>query len=446
VTQTLTPLERYADDFRATLGQGPGWLQQIREGAFAYFQEVGFPTARHDNEPWKYTNVDPIASREFTLAPPLVAEPAVEDLASVAPWCTVWHELVFINGRYSPSLSASPATHEPRAGLGRVVVQNLSQAMESHEGVIRKHMTSLIKPDYDGFASLNTAFLSDGAYIYAPDGEEASTHIHLLFATVPGGEPIVSHPRTLIVAGRQSKLTVIESYVSLDGSAYLNNAVTEIALEDGAHVDHYRVLLDHGAYHVGTTRVEQDRDSSFRSTSFATGPALARNDFGVRLGVAGAECRLNGLYVTAGTQHIDNLLNIDHAAPHCTSRLSYKGILDEQSRAVFGGLVLVRPGADKTDAYQSDKNLVLSDGAEVDSKPALEIYADDVICGHGATAGAVAEDALFYMRSRGIDETTANELLIRGFASDILDGVIEPLREYLGKQVVQALPRFRDGD
>jgi Fe-S cluster assembly protein SufD len=240
-------------------------------------------------------------------------------------------------------------------------------------------------------------------------------------------------------------VTVIESYITLEGTAHLSDAVTEISLAEGAHVEHYRVLLGQGAYHVGVTRVDQGRDSRFTSASFATGATLARNDFSVRLSSPGAECHLRGLYVTAGKQHIDNYLNIDHQAPHCTSRLYYKGILDGKSKAVFGGLVLVRPGADKTDSYQQDKNLVLSDEAEVDSKPSLEIYADDVKCGHGATAGAVAEDALFYLRSRGIDETTANQLLIRGFASEILDQTMEPLREYLEKQTMEALPRFRVG-
>jgi Fe-S cluster assembly protein SufD len=194
------------------------------------------------------------------------------------------------------------------------------------------------------------------------------------------------------------------------------------------------------------TRVRQDRDSSFTSTTFETGGALTRNDFSVLLDGPGAECRMRGLYVTAGSQHVDNYLTIDHAQPHCMSRLYYKGILDEKSKAVFGGTVFVRPGAIKTNAHQEDKNLVLSHEAEVDSKPALEIYADDVLCGHGATAGALAEDALFYMQSRGIDEVMANQLLIRGFASEVLDGVMEPLREYLEKQTSVALPRFRQAE
>jgi Fe-S cluster assembly protein SufD len=338
-------------------------------------------------------------------------------------------------------LSESPATHEPREGLGGAVVGSLVEGIATHGDLIRKHLGGYAPFDYDGFTALNTAFLSDGAFVYVPDGAEVATHLHIVYATIGGGH--VVYPRTLVIAGRQSKVTVVESYISLDGGSYFNDAVTEIALDEGATVEHYRVLLDRDAYNVGVTRVRQDRDSRFTSTTFETAGALTRNDFSVLLDGEGAECHLRGLYVTAGEQHVDNYLTIDHAKPHCLSRLYYKGILDEKSKAVFGGTVFVRPGAIKTNAHQEDKNLVLSHEAEVDSKPALEIYADDVLCGHGATAGALAEDALFYMQSRGIDETTANQLLIRGFASEILDGVMEPLREYLEGQTTMALPRFR---
>jgi Fe-S cluster assembly protein SufD len=433
----LADFERYSDGLAAQ----PEWLRNLREQAIAHFREVGLPTARKGNEPWKYTNIAPIASRDFAYGAAPPREPAVEELAAAGPWCTVWHEAAFVNGRYSPSLSESPAIHEPREGLGGAVVGSLGQALTAHGDLIEQHLGRHIAYDYDGFTALNTAFLSDGAFVYVPDAAQVATHLHIVYAATAAGQ--VVYPRTLIIAGKQSRLTVVESYISLDGGGYLNNAATEIALEEGANVEHYRVLLDRNAYNVGVTRVRQDRDSRFTSTTFETAGALTRNDFSVLLDGEGAECHLRGLYVTAGEQHVDNYLTIDHAKPHCLSRLYYKGILDEKSKAVFGGTVFVRPGAIKTDAHQEDKNLVLSHDAEVDSKPALEIYADDVKCGHGATAGAVAEDALFYMQSRGIDESTANQLLIRGFASEILDGVMEPLREFLEDQTSGALPRFR---
>jgi Fe-S cluster assembly protein SufD len=448
MTQAPAKYDRYVSDFEKhsdELAGQPAWLREMREKAIAHFREIGLPTTRKGNEPWKYTNIAPIAGTDYVYGVAPLREPTVEELAASAPWCTVWHEAVFVNGRYSVGLSESPASHEPREGLGGAIVGSLAEALGAHDDLIRERIGRYTPYDYDGFTALNTAFLTDGAFVYVPDGAEVTTHLHIVYATT-AGEQVVSYPRTLIIAGKQSKLTVVESYVSLGGGGYFTNAVTEIALDEGANVEHYRVLLDHEAYNVGVTRVRQDRDSSFTSTTFETGSALTRNDFSVLLDGEGAECRLRGLYVTAGTQHVDNYLTIDHAKPHGRSRLYYKGILDEKSKAVFGGTVFVRSGAIKTNAHQEDKNLVLSHEAEVDSKPALEIYADDVLCGHGATAGALAEDALFYMQSRGIDETTANQLLIRGFASEVLDGVMEPLREYLEKQTSEALPRFRQAE
>jgi Fe-S cluster assembly protein SufD len=446
MTQAPARYERYLTDFEshiAAAADQPEWLREMRRQAFEHFRDVGLPTARKGNEPWKYTNVGPIAGTDFAYGLAAALEPGVEELSAAGPWCTVWHEVAFVNGQYSPALSESPATHEPREGLGGAVVGRLADALATHPELVREHLGKYAPHDYDGFTALNAAFLNDGAFVYVPDGTEVATHLHIVYATAGGDEPMVAYPRTLVIAGRQSKVTIVESYVSLDAGGYFNDAVTEIALAEGAKVEHYRVLLDRDAYHVGVTRVNQASGSHFKSTTFETGTRLARNDFSILLDGEGAECHLRGLYVTAGEQHVDNYLTIDHAKPHCLSRLYYKGILDEKSKAVFGGTVFVRPGAIKTDAHQEDKNLVLSHEAEVDSKPALEIYADDVKCGHGATAGAVAEDALFYMQSRGIDERTANQLLVRGFASEILDGVMEPLREYLEKETSAALPRFR---
>jgi len=440
MTQAPVQYGRYLAGFQAfdreAGSRQPAWLQELRRNAIAHFERAGLPTARKGNEPWKYTNIAPIAGTEFAYGLPPARKLASQEIAAVAPWCTVWKELVFVNGRHAPELSSPD--------FDGVVALNLEQALETHEDIVREHLGKYTPYDYDGFTALNTAFLHDGAFVYVPDGAQIPVHLHVLYVTTETGGPAVSYPRTLIVAGRQSKLTMVESYVSVDGGRYLNNAITEIVVGDGAHLEHYRVLLDRGAYHVGVTRVRQGRDSVFSSLAFSTGPELARNDFSVLLDDTGAECRLHGLYVTAGDQHIDNYLSIDHARPHGTSRLYYKGILDERSRAVFGGTVFVRPGAVKTDAHQEDKNLLLSAEAEVDSKPALEIYADDVKCGHGATAGAVAEDALFYMRSRGLDEETAQVFLVKGFAAEILDEVgLEPLHAYLSQKTTDALPRFR---
>jgi Fe-S cluster assembly protein SufD len=435
MTQAIGTLDRYLADFRAQEGDlagQPQWLQDLRRRAMAHFQETGLPTARKGNEPWKYTNVGPLAARPFAYAQP-AREPSMADLRAAGPWDEGWSRLVFVNGCYSPALSSA---------MEDVLAGSLAEAFTSD--IVERHIARYAQPEYDGFVALNTAFLRDGAFVRVPAGIETSAPLHVLHVTTGDASPVISYPRTLVIAGANSRLNLIESYVGLGGAPYFTDPVTEIVLEDGARVDHHRLLLDTDAYHIGTTRVHQHRDSTFTSLAFSTGPALARNDFHVLLDAPGASCTLRGLYVTTGEQHIDNYLNIDHAKPHCTSRLLYKGILDDSSRAVFGGTVFVRPGADKTDAYQEDKNLLLSDRAEVDSKPALEIYADDVKCGHGATAGAIAGEALFYMQSRGLDEQTAQVFLIKGFASQVLDEAkVESLRTWLEELVMRSLPRFQ---
>ncbi len=442
MTQAPPTYDRYLADFelvRQGPPEEPDWLRNLREKAIAYFRREGLPTARKGNEPWKYTNIAPIANTVFAYAPPTGGAVGF-NLPSVVPSHKSWPTLVFLNGRYSPDLSSGD--------FGGAAVLNFGEALTSHEDILREHLARHTPYDYDGFTALNTAFLREGAFVYVPANTTVRAPLHIIFVTTHGDNPVVVYPRMLIVAGRNSKATVIETYVSADGGRYLNDAVSEIALEEGAHLEHYRLLLDgHESFHVGVSRVHQDRDSSFTSMAFAAGPSIGRNDFSSQLDAPGAECYLSGLYVTHGHQHIDNYLNIDHAKPYGTSRLYYRGILDDQSRAVFGGRVLVRAGAVKTDSHQEDKNLLLSPKAEVDSKPSLEIYADDVRCGHGATVGAVAEDALFYMRSRGLDLQTATALLIRGFASEILGKIqLTPLRAPLERLVLKALPslQFRE--
>jgi Fe-S cluster assembly protein SufD len=437
--------ERYLTDSRTfekgPSAAGPEWLRQVRQQALSRFSDLGFPTARRGNEKWKYTNVAPIADAAFSYPFHVPSEVKPASTRRIAPWHDSWASIVFVNGRYSPALSAAPAA------LNGARVTNLAEAVLADGDVIEQHLARHAAFEDDGFAALNTAFLQDGAFVHLREGESLPSPIHLIFVTTGDAEPTASYPRTLVVVGANSRLTVIETYVSLAPGRYFTDAVTEIVLADGAQVDHYKLLLEKAdAFHVGTGRVYQGRDSTFSSMSFARGAAVARNDFRVVLDGPGSSCFLNGLYVTSQTQHIDNYINIDHAKPHTTSRLLYRGILDGASRAVFGGVVLVQPGAVKADSHQEDKNLILSEEAEVDSKPSLEIYADDVKCGHGATVGTVAEDAIFYMRSRGLDPETAAAFLIKGFASEIIDAVrVQPLRSYLGRLVWRALPGVRFG-
>jgi Fe-S cluster assembly protein SufD len=310
---------------------------------------------------------------------------------------------------------------------------NLADVVREDGNLVSNHLASHAIVEDDGFTAVNTAFLRDGAYVRVPEGSSPESTLHLIFVTTERPQPIVSYPRTLVLVGKHGRLTVVESYVSQSQAPYFTNAVTEMVVSEGAQVEHYRYLMESpGAFHVGTTRVYQERDSTFNSTSFATGSRLARNDLQVLLDGPGSSCTVNGLYVTSGTQHIDNHIDIDHAQPHTTSNQYFKGILGGQSRAVFSGRVVVRRDAQKANARQSDKNLILSEGARVNTKPSLEIFADDVQCAHGATAGAVADDALFYMRSRGLDEEAARRLLVYGFASEIIDTVrLGPLRQHL---------------
>ena len=440
MAQVLATEDRYLADFHtleARLKPGEAeWLHQIRRRAVSHFTELGFPTVRRGNEKWKYTSVVPIAKANFAYPFDFnSAEVSPDSIRQLAPWDDSWVSLVFINGRYSAALSTGPVKNNG------ALVMNLADAVASDPDVVENNLAKYATLDDDAFASLNTAFVHDGAFVHVPDGDSSPPPLHLLFVSTDGSQPTVSHPRVLVVAGRHSKLTMVESYVSLSSSDHFTNAVAEIVLGDGAEVEHYRLLMDNpDAFHVGITRVHQGQDSTFSSTSLAKGAGLARNDLTVLLDAPGSSCVLRGLYMTSGTQHIDNYINIDHAKPHTTSRLYYRGILDGKSRAVFGGTVLVRPDAQKADAQQSDKNLILSQEAEVDSKPSLLIYADDVKCSHGATAGHVDEDDLLYMRSRGLDLETARRLLVRGFAGEIIQTVrIQALQAFLEGTFLGAL-------
>ena len=444
MAQALASYDRYRSDFRAfedgLPSGGPPWLSDMRNQGIATFNDLGFPTATRGNERWKFTNVLPIARAEFEYPFHVdtngVNGSAVRDLA---PWEEGWTRLVFVDGRYSESLSG------PTRSTNGLRAANLADATSQDGDLVKRYLGRHASAEDDGFTAINSAFLRDGAFVHVPDGSVPDSPLHLVFLTTRRTEPAVSYPRTLIVVGRNSRLTVVESYVSASDGLYFTNAVAEIVADDGAEIEHYRYLMESPqAFHIGTTRVSLGRDSTFSSTSFARGARVARNDLSVLLDAPGSACYLNGLYFTSGTQHIDNHINIDHAMPHTTSDQYFKGIIDGRSRAVFSGRVLVRPQAQKAYARQSDKNLLLSEGARVNTKPSLEIFADDVQCFHGATAGAVGRDALFYMTSRGLDEDTARELLVYGFASEITERVrLGPLRDHLDKLFSGALPRLQ---
>ena len=423
ITRALAGYETYRDDFRGLDREGqPGWLRELRNAAWERFAEVGFPTQTRGNERWKYTNVGPLARSTFAYSQD--ADPgsvSLDRVKALAPWDDGWTTLVFVDGVYAPTLSRGEGA----------TARSIAGTVASDGAVIGEHLGRYASIQ-DGFIAVNTAFAHDGAVVHAPDDTKDITPVHLVFVSSGASPDRVSHPRVLVLAGRNSRLTLVDSYVGPPDGRYFTNAVVEIAASEGAEIEHYRYIGESPrAFHVGATRTRLDAGASYACTSIATGARIARNDLSVLMDAPGASCVLRGLYSTSGSQHIDNHIDIDHAKPSCTSDQYFKGILDGRSRAVFSGRVLVRKDAQKTEAHQSDKNLILSEGARINTKPSLEIYADDIQATHGATAGAVADDALFYMRSRGIDEDTARRLLVSGFAAEILDTIpLDALREH----------------
>lgn len=399
---------------------GPTWLNALRRAALEHFCALGLPTIRHED--WKYTNVAGIAEIDFQFGD----EPSgtLSKLPQLPLGELGTNRLVFINGRYNRELSSLSSV--PAA----VKVTSLADAIRSDDPKVREHVTRYARFEDRPFVALNTALIGDGAFIEIPDGVVLDEPIHLWFGSGGNAEPVMSHPRSLILVGSRSQATIVEAYVGLNNSVYFSNAVTEVAISDAAVVDHYKLQMEsERAFHVAALDVVQGRSSSFFSHNISFGGELVRNDLGAVLSGEGGECTLDGLYAAKGKQHVDNHTVIDHSSPHCGSRELYKGILDGESTAVFNGSVIVRKDAQKTDARQSNRNLLLSETAEINTKPELRILADDVKCSHGATIGQIDREALFYLRSRGIGQDEARTLLTYAFANEILERIrIKDLR------------------
>ena len=393
----------------------PHVVQSVRERGAERFAALGWPTTRI--EEWKYTSLAQVAKINWRAAD---AQPAADLSATLAGRCAA--ELIFVNGVFAGS-SGDEAIGASRLDLS-------SPAASAHLGTIADL-------DTQAMVALNSAHFADGALIEIPAGRIVDGFVHLLF--VGEGDGVWSHPRVLIVAGRNSQVAVVESYVGR--GQYFTNAVTEIAAGDGAVVDHYRVGCDsRTAFHVGSVSIRQERASSVVSRNVTIGGALVRTDIVSVLAGEGASLTLDGLFVANGTQHIDNHTVVDHAARHCDSQELYKGILDDQSRGVFDGKIVVRPGAQKTISRQENRNLLLSETAVIDSKPTLEIHNDDVKCNHGSTIGQLDEEPMFYLRSRGIGEDEARNLLIYAFAAEIVDRMkIEPVREQVTRSLFEQM-------
>ncbi|HEU4341028.1 MAG TPA: Fe-S cluster assembly protein SufD [Candidatus Binatia bacterium] len=401
------------------------WLKELRSAGARSFEEVGFPSTKRED--WKYTNVDPITSVRFERTNGKTRRVEPEKIFSAALADAADNRLVFINGRFCSELSWLRAT------ATEMQVASLAQVIAEEGSVVESYLGRYASHQEEGFVALNTAFLEDGAFVLMPRGRIVDDPVYLIFVSLEADRPIVSYPRNLLVFEEGSQARIVESYVALGANSHFNDAVTEIVGEQDTVIDYYRLQRegDRG-FHVGRVAAQLARNCNFAAHTITLGGALVRNDLTAVVDGEGAQCALNGLYLVDGDQHVDNYTRIDHVKPHGTSVELYKGILGGSGRGVFNGKIMVHKDAQKTDARQANKNLLLSANAVVNTKPQLEIYADDVKCSHGSTIGQLDRDALFYLRSRGLDVESARRLLSYAFASDVVGRVkIPPMRARL---------------
>ncbi len=409
----------------------PAWLEAARKSAIARFVELGFPTRSH--EEWKYTNPAPIAKIAWT--PAAAASLSRAALGALGLPLAEGPHLVFVNGRLAAELSSV-------AGLDPVVtLASHAQLLTTNPAALEPHLERTEPFDDRAFAALARAFTTDGAFVRIPRDHDLERPIWLVFLSAPGAAPSASHPRFTVVAEASSRATIYEVHATIGAGSHLCNPLTEIRVGENAQVDHVKLQLEgDGAIHLGHGAVHVGRNARVSSTLISLGASTARHDIVALLDGPGAECVLDGLYVTRDGQHVDCRTTVDHRQPHGSSRELFKGVLSGKSRGIFNGRVIVRQGAQKTDAQQRNENLLLGVGAEVDSQPQLEIEADDVKCSHGSTIGQLEEDALFYLRSRGIGEAEAAAMLTRGFAAQITERVASAaLRERIETLVLARL-------
>jgi Fe-S cluster assembly protein SufD len=428
VTTAIQNIETYLDAFSELhrTAHQPQWLMRMREEAFARFCRTGFPTT-HD-EDWRFTNVAPIADTPFVL-PTKAAEisPAELHLRELEGAAA---RLVFVDGQFAEQLSSIGNLPDG------VTVSGLKNSLQAD--IVEAHLGRYLDVGRDPFSALNAAFVEDGAFLHIARGKVLEAPIHLLFISTSSDRPTMTHPRNLLLIEDQGQATVVEEYVSLGDGKMFSNSVTELVAGENAHVSHYMIEREHKrAFNVSTLRIQQGRSANVASHSVLIGGGLVRNNVHPVLAGEGGECLINGLFIGEGRQHLDNYMHVEHASPHCSSRQFYNGILDEKAHGVFHGRIVVHKAAQKTDAKQTNRNLLLSDDAQIDTKPQLEIYADDVKCTHGATIGQIEENALFYLQSRGIDEISARKLLLLAFASECVERMHEGVARAYAEGLIQ---------
>jgi len=431
VAERQEPFVAAYERLKTSAPSGPAWLRDAREAAMRQFSEHGFPTTRHED--WRFTNISPIVETAFAATPltPTMAQVAPHVLAEARPYVAV-----IAGGRFSPELSSHEDT--PKG----VWVGSLAQALVTLPDRLEPALGRIATGDHP-FAWLNTGLFEDGVLVHVPADTVVEVPIQIHVASDAASDPTVSHPRVLVMAGENSQVTILETYGGPEGQRYFTNAVTEVLVAPGAVVHHVKVQREsRKAFHIAGTFARLGRGSVFASHNISLGGGIVRNDISAVLDGEGGEATLNGLYLADGDRLVDNHTVIDHAKAHCPSHELYKGVLGGKARAVFNGKIFVRQDAQKTNAKQTNKALLLSDDAQINTKPQLEIFADDVKCTHGAAIGQLDEDALFYLRARGISRLDARDLLIRAFAGEVLLQVKPAsLYERLEALMLDALPR-----
>jgi Fe-S cluster assembly protein SufD len=413
----------------------PAALHSLRQEAIQHFDTLGFPTAKH--EEWKYTDLKNLLKQDFPLPPPPAATPfSAEDLAAFTIQHPNANVLVFVNGVYQAELSTivSPADV--------LTVTDFSSAQDIHADVVAQYFSKYAEFKSDAFTALNTAYAEHGAFIYVPANKVVEEPVFLYFIADASEQNVTAMPRNLFIAGRGSQVHIAETFHGRGSHASFTNIVTEVVVQDNARVNYYKLQNEgNAAYTIHTTQVHQSRDSYFSSTTVTLDGTLVRNNLNIVLDAPNCESYLYGLYLLDGSQHVDNHTLVDHAKPHSYSNELYKGILGGKSTGVFNGKIFVRKDAQKTNAFQSNRNILLSQNASMNTKPQLEIYADDVKCSHGATTGQLDKDMLFYLRARGIGEEKAKALLMYAFAADVIEHIaVDEVKQYVKAAISKRLP------
>lgn len=427
----LSHFERFE---KGTDTNSPSWLLPIRKSAISHFAELGIPTTKHED--WLHTNVSPIARINFERADHTQSQVTAKQ---IAPYTLkgIHHQIVFVNGQFSANLSSIDSLPSG------VTVTSLARAWSEDATLLKTHLARHASYEHQAFVALNTALMEDGAFIHVPENTVVESPIQVIHVSTAQANTTMSHPHHLYIVDKSSQATIIELYVAMDGGTYFTNTVTEIVAHENAVVDHYKIVQESDdAYHIATQQIHQYRNSDVSSHTISLSGGIVRNDINTLLDGEGCECTLNGMYIINDYQHVDNHLVVDHAQPHCNSREFFKGVLDGHSKGIFSGRIIVREHAQKTDAKQTNQSLPLSENVQVESNPQLEIFADDVKCTHGATIGQVSDEAIFYLRSRGITQKSAKNLLIHAFVGESIQQIkVDSLRTKIENWVLSKLPQ-----